>query len=111
VEWDNWREAGVHIQPVYLENWSLMKLGADVFNDMTASQKSSHMMEMVGPALERALFGKEHGLVETFGGGLPADAAVVMSGVPGDVAGHLTRRLTHAGVQSERLLVSDCEYP
>lgn len=111
VEWDNWREAGVQIQPVYLENWSLMKLGADVFHNMTAAQKAAHMMEMVGPALERALFEKEHGLVETLGGGLPTDAAVVMAGLPGDVAGHLTRRLTHAGVQSERLLVSDCEYP
>lgn len=39
--------------------------------------------------------------------GDPREAAVLLSGVPSDVAAHLSRRLAAAGVSSERLLVCD----
>ena len=63
-----------------------------------------------GPALEQALFhsgGGEHGLRGLLGCE-PRDAAVLMSGVPGELAAAITRRLTQAGLPGERVMF--CEY-
>ena len=85
VEWDEWRSAGVDVRPVY-------------------APKGGGGLES---ALESALFGGgDRGLASMLRGSVD-EASVVMSGVPGGTAGHLTRRLTQAGVQSERLLFCD----
>lgn len=57
-------------------------------------------------ALEGALFGGEGGLRGALGCD-PRDAAVLLSGLPGELAAHLTRRLTHAGVAGKRILFAD----
>lgn len=91
VEWDEWREAGVNVHPIYTasdNNWA------------SGSTKSEVL-------LEQALFHGEHGLRGVLGCD-PKDAAVLISGLPGDVAAQLTKKLTHAGVAGERILF--CEY-
>lgn len=95
VEWDAWRSAGVKVHPLFLSGGSVEEVGVE-----------SGSGSGIGELLEKALFHGEHGLVGAVGGD-PEDVAVVFSGVPGDVAAHLTRKLTHAGVSSERLLVVD----
>ena len=60
--------------------------------------------------LDEALFRPEHGGLAgalAVGGADPRRAAVLLAGVPGELAAALTRRLTHAGVSSERILVCD----
>lgn len=93
LEWDEWREAGVKVHPLYLS-------GENGGNG--ASMDASSVQEV----LEEAMFHGPHGLVGAIGQ-RPEEAAVMLSGVPGDVAAHLTRKLTHAGVASERLLFCD----
>lgn len=97
VEWDAWREAGVQVYPVPV----------DAANAVNGDSDGEHALS----ALENALFHEHHGLLGCLGKRQPGEAAVVLSGVPRDVAAQLTRRLTHAGIQSEQLLVSDCEFP
>ena len=92
LEWDAWREAGVGVHTVYTAQPNAGGDGDSL---------------VLGDAIEEAVFGGERGLVGALRGGDPNEAAVVMSGVPGDVAAHLTRRFTHAGVSSERLLFCD----
>jgi hypothetical protein len=104
LEWDSWREAGVGVHPIYVGDIARNGNGSGAATG-TASG-SAHVLAL-GEALEIALFGGERGLVGALGGADPREAAVVMSGVPGDVAAHLTGRLTHGGVQSERLLFCD----
>lgn len=101
LEWDSWREAGVGVHPIYVDT---SKNGKSKGSFVEGG--SAHALAL-GEALEIALFGGERGLLGALGGGSPSEAVVVMSGVPGDVAAHMTRRLTHAGVQSERLLFCD----
>jgi len=88
VEFDEWRDAGVLVNPLYME------------------EEGGKGVEEV---LDQALFGKSEGLLSALGGGCrPSEAAVLMSGLPGSVAGHLTRRLTTEGkIPSERLLFCD----
>jgi hypothetical protein len=104
LEWDSWREAGVGVHPIYVGD--ITRNGSSSGAATGTEAGSAHVLAL-GEALEIALFGGERGLVGALGGADPRDAAVVMSGVPGDVAAHLTRRLTHGGVQSERLLFCD----
>lgn len=106
LEWDSWREAGVEVHPIYVDMGGAAGGAASGAGGGAGSGGSTHVLAL-GEALEVALFGGERGLVGALGGGDPREAAVVMSGVPGDVAAHLTRRLTHGGVQSERLLFCD----
>lgn len=94
VEWDAWREAGVRVHPIPVEG------------DYDFSSSSNLLS-----ALENALFHEHHGLLGCLGKRQPGEAAVILSGVPRVVAAQLTRRLTQAGIQSEQLLVSDCEFP
>ncbi|GAB4816983.1 hypothetical protein N2152v2_004029 [Parachlorella kessleri] len=101
VEWDAWREAGVVVVPIYLSP----EAGGSGSNGGGAAAASSP-----GPALEQALFHSssgEHGLRGLLGCE-PRDAAVLMSGVPGELAAQITRRLTQAGVPGERVMF--CEY-
>ncbi len=104
LEWDSWRDAGVGVHPIYVGDVSGNGSGRSAATGTAAGE--AHVLAL-GEALEIALFGGERGLVGALGGADPREAAVVMSGVPGDVAAHLTRRLTHGGVQSERLLFCD----
>lgn len=104
LEWDSWREAGVGVHPIYVGDIARNGNGSGAATGTAAG--SAHVLAL-GEALEIALFGGERGLVGALGGADPREAAVVISGVPGDVAAHLTRRLTHGGVQSERLLFCD----
>jgi hypothetical protein len=104
LEWDSWRDAGVSVTPIYVGDIRRNGNGSGPATGTAAG--SAHVLAL-GEALEIALFGGERGLVGALGGADPREAAVVMSGVPGDVAAHLTRRLTHGGVQSERLLFCD----
>lgn len=57
-------------------------------------------------ALEAAILGGEHGLRGLVGCDA-RDVVVLMSGVPGDAAAHLTRRLTGAGVAGEHIIFCD----
>lgn len=91
LEWDAWRDAGVRVHPIYLTN-----------GDGAAASAAD-----AGAALETALFGGQHGLMGAVGGD-PRDAAVLLSGLAGDAAAHVARRLTHAGIDTERLLF--CEF-
>eukprot|EP00887_Chlorella_sp_A99_P000932 scaffold5.g932.t1 len=89
VDWDTWREAGVKVQVAYEhpEGWP--------------DRRSMDVL------LEEAIFasdGGQHGLAAA---GDARQAAVLLSGVLGDHVANLTRRLTHAGVSSERILVCD----
>lgn len=86
VEWDQWREAGVSVHPLYLED-------AD-------GSSPEHL-------LENAIFESQGGVAGVLGP-RAKEASVLMSGLPGDIAAHLTRKLTHEGIPSERLLL--CEY-
>ncbi|KAG7667718.1 hypothetical protein NADE_002642 [Nannochloris sp. 'desiccata'] len=104
LEWDSWREAGVGVHPIYVGD---ITRNGNASGAATGTAAGSAHVLALGEALEIALFGGERGLVGALGGADPREAAVVMSGVPGDVAAHLTRRLTHGGVQSERLLFCD----
>lgn len=81
VDWDSWRDAGVRVHVLYSD---------DIGNNGAAS---SQLQEM----LEGEIFHREHGIHGTLGGD-PREAAVMMAGLPGDVAGHLTKKLTQAGV-------------
>ena len=130
VEWDTWREAGVregagpalwgcaaagrcgeyllegqqralpciscapmqaHVHPLYLDE-------AGGGNGGGAATTES--------LLQRALF-QEHGLSGVLGAAAPRDAAVLLSGLEGELAAHLTRELTRHGVDSERIMVCD----
>ncbi|KAL4519526.1 hypothetical protein Ndes2526B_g01885 [Nannochloris sp. 'desiccata'] len=94
LEWDSWREAGVGVHPIYVGD---ITRNGNASGAATGTAAGSAHVLALGEALEIALFGGERGLVGALGGADPREAAVVMSGVPGDVAAHLTRRLTHGG--------------
>lgn len=91
LEWDTWREAGAHVHPLYLEEAGSGNGGA-----ATAEQ-----------LLEQAALGGEGGLKAVLGGADPAAAAVLMSGLGGEGAAQLTRRLGAAGIPSERIMFCD----
>ncbi|PSC75462.1 adenylate kinase [Micractinium conductrix] len=91
VEWDTWREAGAQVHPLYRQ--------------LEGSGNGGPPSEEV--LLERALFGGERGLAAVLGGAHARDAAVLMSGLEGEAAAHLTRRLSAAGVPSERIMLCD----
>ncbi|KAL4437987.1 hypothetical protein ABPG77_004208 [Micractinium sp. CCAP 211/92] len=91
LEWDNWREAGAHVQTLYLEENGSGNGGA-----ATAEQ-----------LLERVVLEGEGGLKAVLGGADPATAAVLMSGLGGEGAAQLTRRLGAAGIPSERIMFCD----
>jgi hypothetical protein len=82
----------VQVQPIYLASNGN---GSDAIGSPTPEQ-----------ALEQAIFHQEHGLRSVLGCD-PRDAVVLMSGVPGDVAAHLTRKFTHAGVAGDKILYCD----
>ena len=106
LEWDAWREAGVGVHPLYVDTTNGKNNNDNNRGPSFLEGGSAHALAL-GEALEIALFGGEKGLVGALSNGSPSEAVVVMSGVPGEVAAHMTRRLTHAGVQSERLLFCD----
>jgi hypothetical protein len=58
--------------------------------------------------LDGSLFRGPGGLQGLLGGAKPADAAVLLSGLEGELAASLTRKLTQHGFSSERVMV--CEY-
>lgn len=58
-------------------------------------------------ALEREIFG-EQGLGGTVEGSDPRECAVLLAGLPGEVAAALSRRLAIDGVSRER--ISFCDY-
>lgn len=89
-EWDTWREAGVAVHPLYLGQ------GAGG-NGSAASAEQ---------LLEHALFQGQHGLTGVLGGST-RDAAVLMSGLEGELAAHLTRKLAQHGVASENIMFCD----
>ena len=91
LEWDTWREAGVQVHPLYLE-----EAGGG------AGPQAAEQL------LEQAVFGGEHGLAGVLGGAAARDAAVLMSGLEGEAAAGITRALVHHGIPSERVMV--CEY-
>jgi ferredoxin-NADP reductase len=101
-EWEEWRDAGVKVHIMYTGEDS--NGSGDAGREAGASGGSHEALQQ---ALEVALFGGERGFVGALGGGDPGEAAVAMCGLPGDVAAHLTRRFTRAGVASERLLFCD----
>ena len=57
-------------------------------------------------ALEREIFG-ERGLTGTLEGSDPQECAVLMAGLPGEVAAAMSRRLAIDGVSRERILFCD----
>ena len=61
---------------------------------------------MTQDGLLTAIFGHTNGLQGTVGGD-PREAAVLMSGLPGPVTAVLSRKLTVAGVERERILFCD----
>jgi hypothetical protein len=107
VEFDGWRDAGIDVRPIYVgeaANAGVIASSTNGSSGNGAGGESSAKLLMV---LEEALFGGVGGLKGALNNGDPHEAAVVLSGVPGDVAAALTRKLTQAGVSSERLLVCD----
>ena len=95
VEFDGWREAGVEVQPLYLGE------------RMNESDNKEVKIDVLANAIENAVFGHHMGIKGVLGGNNPSEAAVVLSGVPGEVAAILSRKLTQSGISSERLLVCD----
>lgn len=97
VEWDTWREAGAQVHPLYVA-----EAAAAVGSNGGAAGGSAEAV------LERELFGGEGGLAGVLGGAHAAkEAAVLFSGLGGELAASLQRRLTQQGVASERILVCD----
>ncbi|KAK9802950.1 hypothetical protein WJX72_006330 [[Myrmecia] bisecta] len=95
-EWDLWREAGIRVNPIYL-------------SDAASSNNNGNgtgSIQAIKDGLEEAIFGAEAGLAATMGGN-PRECAVLLSGLPGDVAAGITRRLGIEGVAKERILFCD----
>lgn len=88
-EWDNWRESGISVIPVYVEkdDGRELQLGKEV--------------------LEKAMFEQPSGLPGLVGGKVQ-DCAVLLAGLRGSTASDLARRLRDEGVSRERLLF--CEF-
>ena len=57
-------------------------------------------------AVEQSIFERPQGLMGAVGGD-PRDCTVLVSGLPGDVAASLTKRLSAEGVSGERVLFCD----
>lgn len=93
--WDDWRASGVHVTPCYQEQWA----GASNGNGSAPAQSLKECLDAV-------VFGASGGLAATVGGA-PKEAAVLVSGLPGDVAAWLTKRLTSEGVDGERIMYND----
>ncbi|BDA47799.1 hypothetical protein COCOBI_11-0560 [Coccomyxa sp. Obi] len=87
-DWDSWREAGVQVNPVYLES----------SNGSTAPS--------IWEAVKGAVLGGQQGLMGAVGGD-PRDCTVLVAGLPGDAAAALSRALTAEGVAGERILFCD----
>lgn len=120
VEFDGWREAGVDVRPLYVggrmsgldENGVVPRVNTEVMDENDKQlQNEAHYrtlkLDIMLSVIENALFGHHGGLKSVLGGNDPSEAAVVLSGVPGEVAAPLSRKLTQNGVLSERLLVCD----
>ncbi|DBB01404.1 TPA: hypothetical protein ACH3X1_000070 [Trebouxia sp. C0004] len=99
ADWDQWREAGVRVQPVYIPELQ-GEAAASGNGDATANNA------IIQDVLEQAIFGDEQGLMGSLGGD-PRDCAVLISGLPGPVTATLTRRLTLEGITRERILFCD----
>ncbi|KAL3136385.1 hypothetical protein ABBQ38_005642 [Trebouxia sp. C0009 RCD-2024] len=99
ADWDQWREAGVNVQPVYVPG-----LQGEATASGTGDAASNN--NIIQDELEQAIFGSEQGLMGSLGGD-PRDCAVLMSGLPGSVTATLTRRLTLEGITRERILFCD----
>lgn len=94
VEWDTWREAGAVVTPLYLSE---------------AAASGAANGASVGPEqlLDAALFRGEGGLAGVLGAGKAQEAAVLVSGLEGEMAAHLTRKLAQHGVPSENVMFCD----
>jgi hypothetical protein len=97
--WSDWRDAGVRVHPLYLGE----EAGGEAGGGAGAGEAYA---AAVAAALLAALFEGENGLHGALGGD-PRDAAVLCAGLPGAAAAEVTKRLTHAGVASERILFAD----
>lgn len=137
VDWDGWREAGASVHPLYLSNsisnagnapsdlagleaaFAAASAGEEgAASGPTPESSSAGSVEAPSTSLAanhekaRALLlheifhAGEHG-VRSLLGDRVGDAVVLISGVPGDVAAELTRKLTQAGISSERVLFCD----
>ncbi|KAI3438700.1 hypothetical protein D9Q98_001120 [Chlorella vulgaris] len=88
VEWDMWREAGVVVNPLYLA-------------DGSAGNGAEQLLETAlldGPGGLAAVLGSTRGA---------KDAAVLISGLDGEAAARLTRKLVALGVSSENVMVAE----
>lgn len=93
-EWETWREAGIRINPLYTEGYT--------YGEGESASANDALLRM----LQNAIFGGEQGLQGAVGAD-PRAAAVLMSGVPGEVAAAITRRLTTAGIDRSRIMFTD----
>ncbi|CAL8469738.1 g9280 [Coccomyxa elongata] len=87
-DWDSWREAGVQVNPVYLES------------------SNGSAAPSIWEAVKGAVLGGQQGLMGAVGGD-PRDCTVLVAGLPGDAAAALSRALTAEGVAGERILFCD----
>ncbi|DBA66220.1 TPA: hypothetical protein ACH3X2_002595 [Trebouxia sp. C0005] len=99
ADWDQWREAGVRVQPVYIPE---LQGEANASGNGNATANNT----IIQDELEQAVFGDEQGFMGSLGGD-PRDCAVLISGLPGPVTATLTRRLTLEGITRERVLFCD----
>ena len=103
VEWDAWREAGVHVVPAYTGGGG--EGGGGGGDGATPPPPSPF-------AVEGALFAalddpaSSPGLAHLLAG-RPGDGAVAVAGVPGRVAAALARRLAVAGLGADRVMFPD----
>lgn len=89
TEWDLWRESGAEFLPLYAE--------VDVEGGKTGQER---VLEL----LDKALFLREGGFDSM---GRAGEVCVLMSGLSGEVASQVTKRLTAKGVAHERMLYCD----
>ncbi|GMH35471.1 hypothetical protein BSKO_03339 [Bryopsis sp. KO-2023] len=88
-EWDVWRESGVSVIPVYVE------------------QEDGKELQLGKEVLENVIFDRAGGLPGLVGGKVQ-DCAVLLAGLRGSTASDLAKRLRDEGVSRERLLF--CEF-
>ncbi|GLC44271.1 hypothetical protein PLESTF_000338200 [Pleodorina starrii] len=120
TEWDNWREAGMRLRPLYTNP------GAEVNDDAVVGPSSdgngaeggaSHpspgaaeldhgrCMEL----LQLALFAQEGGF-EGLCGGSSARCSFLLAGLPGDLASAVAKQLSAKGVAYEHILFAQSDF-
>ncbi|KAK9839211.1 hypothetical protein WJX81_001667 [Elliptochloris bilobata] len=107
-DWDVWRGAGVRVEPCYLSaDAAAAGVGAAGDGSPRNGAFAGPEPQAILAALEEAIFDGNGGLHGAVGGD-PHNAAVLISGLPGDATAALTRRLTSEGIKGERILF--CEF-